>query len=703
MSSFSYGLVLHSYMSRRKCVMCECELLGLESFEPCPEKARSAGSMRLTLCVGVLCVLLCRYKSNVIHTFVADILLVINPYKRIQIYGSRYKERYNPSDPLVARPHVYAIAQAAAKNLKLLKRNQVCLISGESGAGKTETAKYFMNHLLHFSGCGAGSQNALERKILESQPLLEAFGNAKTGLNDNSSRFGKFMEVLYEGGSSVVGARIQKYLLEKSRVVGQAAGETNYHIFFYLSNGSPQSLRDTLNISDSSTYKFLSASETSTDDVARYMELDGTMKLLGFHHDEISAMWTILAVVLKSGQLTFVDNEGDTDDSSRLADDAIGRDIADTLQVDFDMFQDALTTKHIVTAGETFHKPLDAKFATETRDTFAQNMYDNLFSWLTRRLNVILSAATNTSDLLSVGVLDIFGFENFESNSFEQMCINTANEQLQYFFNQHIFQWEMKELKQEGIRAPTVEFKDNFDQVEILLSKPSGIFSILDEQAKVPRSSDQSTITKLHNALGKRENYDDLHQDRLQFQLTHYAGPVKYQIKGFLDKNRNTKSLGVVGMVQSSKIAIAAGLFDEHESTSDRRNNVSTGRSGSSRLKKRKTLKQRASKFFGRGKKKASTKPRFKDGLVAPSDTRAKKSHLGTLGGEFRSSLEDLMLKLNAASPHFIRCIKPVRNPIICRTFVLVLLAPSVLYDSSLCVFFIHPVACYHLTACCWL
>ena len=592
-----------------------------------------------------------RYKANIIYTFVADILLAVNPYRLIKVYGKKYKERYDPTSPIMPKPHVFAIAQAAAKNLKLLKRNQVCLISGESGAGKTETAKQFMNHLLHFSGGGAGDQNALERKILESQPVLEAFGNAKTGLNDNSSRFGKFMEVLYED-EAVIGARISKYLLEKSRVVAQAEGEKAYHIFFYLTNGCDDTLRNALDIGRSSEYKFLAATETDTDDILRYKELVGTMEVLGFLAEEIRSMWTILAVILKAGQLVFEDNVGSTDDSSSFADGAVGADIASILQVDATVFEDALTTKHIVTAGETFHKPLDASKACESRDTFVQNMYDNLFAWLTRRLNTILAPETSSAaEYLSVGVLDIFGFENFENNSFEQLCINTANEQLQFFFNQHIFQWEMKELKQEGVKAPAVEYKDNASQVELLLGKPVGVFSVLDEQVKVPRATDQTTITKLHKTLADDDNYDDMHTDQIQFQVTHYAQAVKYQIKGFLDKNRNARSIGLVEMVQSSKLELAARLFDAEESTSDR---IAGSRRGSKAalgkgLKKRKTLKQRASKFFGRGKK-ASTRGQ---------DTRAKKAHLNTLGAEFRSSLCDLMLKLTASQPHFVRCIKP--------------------------------------------
>jgi myosin-3 len=549
-------------------------------------------------------------------------------------------------------PHIYALAQSASKNLRLMKKSQVCLISGESGAGKTETAKQFMNHLLCFSGDhgSTGSQSALERKILESQPLLESFGNAKTGLNDNSSRFGKFMEVVYDSAGDVLGARIQKYLLEKVRVVSQSPGETNYHIFFYCVSGAPPAIQSQMKSLPAHQYKFLSPCESTTDDAERYKELIGTMTVLGFEDDEIEEMQMIISAVLLAGNLEFIDSPGATDDSSEFADAVVAEDLAQLLMVDREILEDALTTKHIVTAGETFHKPLNADQAREARDTFAQNTYDNLFSWVTSRLNQILGdglgAGTSVGEM-SVGVLDIFGFENFKTNSFEQLCINTANEQLQYFFNQHIFKWEIDEMKREGIRGQTIEFTDNADQVAMLLGTPNGIYAMMDEQAKIPKSNDDTCLSKFHSQLSDKPCYDNLHQHREEFKLSHYAGDVTYQVKNFVLKNRNAPSLGVVGMMQTSTMTLCKAIYQSQESTNDRKKGGG--------IQKGKTFKQRASKFFGRGKSKKMSKK----GVNNFSGTRTRKARAATLGGEFRLSLQDLMAKLETSMPHFVRCIKP--------------------------------------------
>ena len=599
-----------------------------------------------------------RYKANVMYTFVGDILLAVNPYKSLGLYLKKFKERYDPTSPPVAIPHIYALAQSASKNLRLLKNNQVCLISGESGAGKTETAKQFMNHLLNFSG-DAGSQSALERKIMESQPLLEAFGNAKTGLNDNSSRFGKFMEVVYDADTEVIGARIQKYLLEKTRVVGQSPGETNYHIFFYIINGCSADMKGKLAAKPAQSYNFLQPAETSTDDALRYEEMIGTMTVLGFEPEEIEEMQRIISAILLSGNLEFIDTPGATDDSSEFKNPDVAQELADLLMVDAEILEDALTTKHIVTAGETFHKPLDATNAAEARDTFAQNTYDNLFAWITMRLNQILgselagSQGSTAGDQKSVGVLDIFGFENFKANSFEQLCINTANEQLQYYFNQHIFKWEIEEMKKEGIRnAPTINYTDNAEQIAALLGRPLGLFSIMDEQAKVPKANDATCLLKFHDQVSKYDCYDDMHGDRQQFKLQHYAGEVTYQIQGFIVKNRNAPSMGVVGMMQQSELPLCKAVYMSAESTSDRQ------RGGKGGIKKGKTFKQRASKFFGRGKSRKG-KASVRGGGGAGAGTRTRKMKLATLGAEFKSSLEDLMSKLELCTPHFVRCIKP--------------------------------------------
>lgn len=619
-----------------------------------------------------------RFNADGVYTFVADILVAINPYQWIDMYGKQYKERYNPESSLCPIPHVYAVAQRAAKNLRLLNRDQVCIVSGESGSGKTETAKLFMHHLLTYSDGGAGQKTALERQILESQPLLEAFGNAKTGLNDNSSRFGKYIEVMFEGMDKVLGVGVRKYLLEKSRVVKQVAGERNFHVFYYLTEGAPSALKSKLNLKSSNEYRYLQLGETVSDPSSWFRELEQSLKVLGFTEDDIMSLWTAVAAILKTGEIEFVDKTDSTDDSCTFADNAIAQDLADTLGVTLDLLENALTTKHVVTVGETYHKPLNSEFSRATRDTLAQNMYDNLFSWLVDMLNEKLSCP-DEGDWRSVAVLDIFGFENFESNEFEQMFINTANEKLQHYFIEHIFTYEIKELKEEGIRAPKVEYTTNVDQVELLLGQ-RGIFALLDEQTKVPNADDASTIIKMHQELSSNPAYDNLRNSPVQFQISHYAGTVKYQNEGLLEKNRNTPSLGIASMIKSSSNAMIANLFKSSETTEDRlekdKEMAIALKKGDQGFMRRKSQAHR----FGRKKeekkedapkkklapwqianmKGAAPKEEPKKNLKLKREgSEKRRAGLTTLSAAFKGSLEALMEMLNIATPHFVRCIKP--------------------------------------------
>lgn len=624
-----------------------------------------------------------RYDADGIYTYVADILVAMNPYKWIDMYGRNYKERYNPTSMLCSVPHVYGVAQAAAKNLRMLDKNQVCLISGESGAGKTETAKLFMHHLLTFSDKSGGDvTEGLERKILESQPLLEAFGNAKTGLNDNSSRFGKYIEVLFEDMDTVVGARVRKYLLEKARVVHQGPGERNFHAFYYLADS--QAGRD-LGLLTSDQYRYLQNGEKGDDSEARFLELDGSLRALGFEEELIASLWTVLAAILKIGQLEFANVEGSTDDSCKFKDDSVASDLADTLDVTMEQLYNAITTKHIVTAGETFHKPLNAEFSGITADTMAQNLYDNLFSWLVEQLNAKMSPESEF-EYTSVAVLDIFGFENFKRNGFEQLFINTANERLQNYFIVHIFTNEIKELREEGVRTPKIEYTDNVDQVAVLLGDP-GIFLTMDEQTKVPNATDHTMILKMHSELSKNPSYDTVKNSTVQFQISHYAGAVKYEVEGFLEKNRNSPSLGIAGLIKSSKNPMIASLFKSSESTEERAKKAvemkEAFKQGGAAAGK---FMRRASQMFRYGKPKAPVKkeddkpkkklapwqiknmqgankqlldvPERKKKIVRVSSQK-KRAKLTTLGAMFKGSLEDLMEMLESAQPHFVRCIKP--------------------------------------------
>jgi myosin-3 len=624
-----------------------------------------------------------RYEADACYTFVADILVAINPYNWIDMYGKQYKERYNPEKALCPVPHIYAVAQRAAKNLRLLNRDQVCIVSGESGSGKTESAKLFMHHLLSYTAKGPGGHSELEKQILESQPLLEAFGNAKTGLNDNSSRFGKYIEVMFRNMDEVLGAGARKYLLEKSRVVNQADGERNFHCFYYLTEGAPQALRSKLNLKGWEGYRYLKTGESVEDPSVWFNELDKSLRVLGFSEDDILSLWTSLAAILKTGQIEFTNIEGSTDDSCTFTDKAVAQDLADTLGVTLEKLENALTTKHVVIVGETNHKPLNAEFASMNRDTLAQNMYDNLFSWLVDELNVKL-ASPEEGDWRSVSVLDIFGFENFRKNEFEQMFINTANEQLQQYFINHIFTYEIKELKEEGIRAPKVDYTTNDDQVDLLLG-PKGIFALLDEQTKVPNSTDATTIIKMHQNLSSNPSYDNLRNSPVQFAISHYAGKVKYQAEGLLEKNRNQPSLGIAGMIKSSTNPMIASLFKSSETTEDRLEkdmqmkkalksgdvgfmrrqsqrhrfvgaHKAAARAAAPKKVEKKLAPWQIANMKGKVKEEKKEKPNPK---LQRQKSEMRRAGLTTLSAAFKGSLEALMEMLNLATPHFVRCIKP--------------------------------------------
>jgi len=605
-----------------------------------------------------------RFLADVIYTYVGDMLLAVNPMKLLDIYGPAEKARHLPGSAIAIEPHIFAVAQKAYMSLCSNQRSQCCLISGESGAGKTETAKLFIGHLLSFEG---HSTSVLQRQILESQPLLEAFGNAKTGLNDNSSRFGKYIEILYNRGS-VCGARVSQYLLEKSRVVARAEGESNFHVFYYLLTGSPGWIREGLGMEDESRYEYLTpggglieplsaaaareakrrsskyqfAGADLVSDVAKYEELTEALHILDFDEDLLGQVHTVVMAVLVAGNILFVpdpDSDGDR---------VVIRSSAPLMQfglltgVDPHDVAYLLTTKHIHLRNDSVAKALSLEEAATTRDTLAKTIYDRLFGWLVDSLNKQLGPRTTQGghqhrELLEIGVLDIFGFEDFGVNGLEQLCINTANEQLQYYFNNCIFEWELREYKKEGVPESAVSFSDNGAQISLLLGRPLGIFSVIDEESKFPRATDHSLAAKLAQNFKKGNTL--FCRDRLRpelFGVVHYAGCVWYSTSGALERNRNSFSPELTKMMHASPLLLVRQLF-------------STARKDSPMASMKKKIKQKRHQQQLGGNMTWRLK-----GIL-----KSKSSGGGTLGTMFRISLGDLMGKLEYALPHFIRCIKP--------------------------------------------
>lgn len=344
-------------------------------------------------------------------------------------------------------PHIFAVADAAHQSLVHQKQNQAIVISGESCSGKTESANLLLKQLVYL---GKAPNRSLEERILQVNPIMEAFGNARTGINANSSRFGKYLELTMTRTGKVTGARISVYLLEQSRVVQQADAEGNFHIFYYLYDGLENDNKLSnyyLDPAYREHHRYLSKSSNSVQsNIERWQQLKGCFKVLGFKDDEVDTVNRVLAAILNLGDLEFgemVTNDN-TDDKARVVDVAPMHRVARLLGVESSELLEALTSNSVVTRGETITRNNTVGEAAAARDAMAKGLYGRLFDWMVNQINMLLVFNRANAEHLAVGLLDIFGFENFPKNSFEQICINIANEQIQYYFNQHIFTWEQQ-------------------------------------------------------------------------------------------------------------------------------------------------------------------------------------------------------------------------------------------------------------------
>ncbi|VDM77526.1 unnamed protein product, partial [Strongylus vulgaris] len=542
-------------------------------------------------------------------------------------------------------PHIFAIADNTYSNMKNHKRNQSVVISGQ--------------------------HSWIEQQVLEANPILEAFGNAKTIRNDNSSRFGKYIDVHFNASGSIEGARIEKYLLEKSRIVSQSQGERNYHIFYCLLAGLSPEEKKNLELTKPSDYFYLTQGKSleadGRDDAADLAEIRSAMKVLLFKEPEIGAIFQLLAALLHIGNVKYRGTVVDTiegvevtdgrDDAADLAEirsamkvllfkepeigaifqllaallhignvkyrgtvvDTIeGVEVSDAanvariarlLQVSEQALLSTLTTRCIVTKEERVVVRLSSRAAVDARDALVKGIYGRLFDYILTRINdAIYKPRSDNANRHSIGVLDIFGFENFEINSFEQLCINYANESLQQFFVQHIFKMEQAEYDQEQINWRHIKFIDNQDTLEMIAIRPMNLFSLIDEESIFPKGTDQSMLCKLHNNHSKDILYLRPKSDlQRSFGVKHFAGPVFYNTKGFLEKNRDAFSADLLGLVQASKMHLLLRIFD----------------------------------------------------IVDYNENGTIRGKGVTVSGQFRKSLDQLMQQLNQTEPFFIRCIKP--------------------------------------------
>ncbi|XP_023951419.1 myosin-IIIb isoform X2 [Bicyclus anynana] len=583
-----------------------------------------------------------RYTQNQIYTYIGDILVAVNPFTDIGIYTTKTQQIYQGRCRSDNPPHIYAVADAAHQALLHQKQNQAIVISGESGAGKTESANLLLKQLAYLSKTQYGN---LEDKILQVNPIMESFGNARTGINANSSRFGKYLDLSIMRMGKISGARISVYLLEQSRVVHQALGESNFHVFYYLYDGLESEGRWRKFYLDEqlkSRHRYLQPLSVAhrEHNVHRWRQLNQAFKVVGFNEDEVQIIYKMLAAILHLGDIEFAEtaSEYNADNRATIIDTAPLHRASCLLGVETSDLRECLTSSSVVTKGETIARYSSPAEAAVARDATARGIYARAFDRIVERINALLSQNRPHSDHLSIGILDIFGFENFTRNSFEQLCINIANEQIQYYFNQHIFTWEQQEYMAEGVPVDLVEFSDNRPVLDMLLSRPMGLLALLDEESRFPRSSDRSLIEKFHRNI-KSKYYVRPKSDAVCFAIHHFAGRVVYQADGFLEKNRNFLPPEVIQLMRQSQYDTIRFLF---QCPMTKTGNLFSALHGDIDSR---TLESPVSN---------DVRDRFNSRGLA-SQSRAQQ----TVSTYFRYSLMELLQKMVSGTPQFVRCLKP--------------------------------------------
>ncbi|XP_015854118.1 unconventional myosin-VI isoform X11 [Peromyscus maniculatus bairdii] len=592
-----------------------------------------------------------RYSKDRIYTYVANILIAVNPYFDIpKIYTSDTIKSYQGKSLGTMPPHVFAIADKAFRDMKVLKMSQSIIVSGESGAGKTENTKFVLRYLTESYGTGQD----IDDRIVEANPLLEAFGNAKTVRNNNSSRFGKFVEIHFNEKSSVVGGFVSHYLLEKSRICVQGKEERNYHIFYRLCAGASEDIREKLHLSSPDNFRYLnrgctryfanketdkqilqnrkspeyvkagSLKDPLLDDHGDFIRMCTAMKKIGLDDEEKLDLFRVVAGVLHLGNIDF-EEAGSTSGGCNLKNKSAPslEYCAELLGLDQDDLRVSLTTRVMLTTaggtkGTVIKVPLKVEQANNARDALAKTVYSHLFDHVVNRVNQCFPFETSS---YFIGVLDIAGFEYFEHNSFEQFCINYCNEKLQQFFNERILKEEQELYQKEGLGVNEVHYVDNQDCIDLIEVKLVGILDILDEENRLPQPSDQHFTSAVHQKhkdhfrltiprKSKLAVHRNLRDDE-GFIIRHFAGAVCYETTQFVEKNNDALHMSLESLICESRDKFIRALFE-----SSTNNNKDT--------------KQKAGKLS-----------------------------FISVGNKFKTQLNLLLDKLRSTGASFIRCIKP--------------------------------------------
>ena len=600
---------------------------------------------------AVVFCLLHRYQSELIYTYTGKILLALNPFQALRnLYGEDVMQQYWRQDygdrpP----PHIYATAEDAYRSMTRSNQNQSILVSGESGAGKTVTTKIIMRYLATQSQQsernqhGETSRVSIESQVLQSNPILESFGNARTVRNDNSSRFGKFIEMRFDTKlGTLKSASIRTYLLEKVRLISQGPGERNYHVFYEILAALPQKDRKRLRIATASAETFRMTAESGTfdrrdgvSDRETYRELRSALDTVGFSSEEQTDLFTVVCGLLHTSNLTFV--EATAEDSSSLdRDNPSLRSAVALLGVSADALNGAFCQVLIEVNGERLYKNLSVEKAQKAVEGLIRATYGALFEHIVRRVNQSIRAQQShisepraMAETATIGVLDIFGFESFETNSFEQLCINHCNEALQQQFNRFVFKVEQQEYENEGIDWSFIAFPDNQDVLDLIEKKRHGILSILDEQCRLARCTDKSFALAVYDKCRDHPRFIvTKHQEAaFFFSIQHYAGIVEYDSANFLEKNKDELPKETTELLLSSAYNFLARL-GEHlcEQTP------------LEQQQKQKSNARKNPKQIQRGSSSL-----LRDGV----------------GLQFSAQLGELRTRIESTEPHYVRCLKP--------------------------------------------
>ncbi|XP_071052214.1 myosin heavy chain, muscle isoform X10 [Onthophagus taurus] len=568
-----------------------------------------------------------RYYHKLIYTYSGLFCVAINPYKRFPVYTNRCAKLYRGKRRNEVPPHIFAISDGAYVAMLTNHQNQSMLITGESGAGKTENTKKV---IAYFATVGASTKKdqqpsgkgTLEDQVVQTNPVLEAFGNAKTVRNDNSSRFGKFIRIHFGPTGKLAGADIETYLLEKARVISQQPLERSYHIFYQMMSGAVKGLKEICLLSnDIYDYNFVSQGKTtipSVDDNEEMNITDEAFDVLGFTQDEKDNIYRITAAVMHMGTMKFKqrgrEEQAEADGTSE------GEKVAKLLGVDPALLYSGLLKPKIKVGNEFVTQGRNVNQVNYSVGAMSKAMFDRLFKWLVKKCNETLDTKQKRQHF--IGVLDIAGFEIFDYNGFEQLCINFTNEKLQQFFNHHMFVLEQEEYEREGIKWTFIDFGMDLLACIELIEKPMGILSILEEESMFPKATDKTFEEKLNNNhLGKSPNFQKPKppkpgQQAAHFAIGHYAGNVPYNITGWLEKNKDPLNDTVVDLYKKGTNALLVEIFADH-----------AGQSGG--------------------------------GGDAKGGKRAKGSAFQTVSSLYREQLNNLMTTLRSTQPHFVRCIIP--------------------------------------------